>query len=299
MVKEDVNKKTKDMKLLDVRIKIKEKKKARRKRKRQQHWSNLGTNEKAQKDNKTDNIDPHKKQMTFVQDEGTAAASTYYSSTKDIVNKVQKDAMKKNYIFEKKSGAVNLKKREEKKARRKNKLQQNWSSIGSHEMICNDKSEKEIVPRKTYDLDTDVQKVKKEGELEMNEICGMKNRKLEKIKLKKKAKNKVRRKNMQDLATKLKTSMQTKGMHEETDGTCITDTKDDTVITGTKDDLEEVKKIKEIGGENIYLKNLMLVKRENNKAKRKTHQQKKAAKRFVGMKNSQSKENTLTKKKNI
>ena len=99
MVKEDVNKKTKDMKLLDVKIKIKDKKKARRKRKRQQHWSNLGTNEKAQKDNKTDNIDPHKKQMTFVQDEGTAAASTYYSSTKDIVNKEEKDAMRKKIIF--------------------------------------------------------------------------------------------------------------------------------------------------------------------------------------------------------
>ena len=183
------------------------------------------------------------------------------------------------------------------------KLPQNQSSIKSNKKVINDEREKKIVlvekqkadraaPCKTTDLDIHVRKVTKEDELEMNDICGKKsnavNPKPEEMKQKNKAKNKARRKKKRDLAKKLVTSIKTNDTHDETVTTYITD---------TKDDLEEAKKIKEVGRKNIYLKNLIVVKRDNKKERRKIQQQKEAAKKCIDMKSNNLEEDIFTKRK--
>ena len=114
--KEIVDKKSNDVKLslLDVKLKKKEKNKARRKKKRQQNWSIMGANEKVQKDNKDEELDPHKKQKTLMKNKGTAAATTNYSSTDKKVKNAKKDVKKGKKIFEMKNYAEKLKKKYEK-----------------------------------------------------------------------------------------------------------------------------------------------------------------------------------------
>ena len=303
MATEVSDKKIDDVKLglLDVKMKRKEKSRARRKRKQKLNWSNMQFHDKAKKDDINEIIDSSYKNPTSMQEFFYKIAG--YSSTNETVKVVKSDAKNNPFFFKKKSGAVRLKNKEENKAMSNQKLPQNQSSIKSNKKVITDEREKKIVlvekqkadraaPCKTTDLDIHVRKVTKEDELEMNDICGKKsnavNPKPEEMKQKNKAKNKARRKKKRDLAKKLETSIKTNDIHDETAPTYITD---------TKDDLEEAKQIKEIGGENIYLKNLMLVKRDNKKARRKIQQQKKAAKSFVGIKSNKLEEDVFTKRK--
>ena len=334
MVSKVVDKKSNDVKLylLDVKLKKKEKNRARRMKKRQQNWSNLGSNEKAPK--------APKKHNTSLQDEGTAAATSMYSSTNKKVKKALTDAKKEKNIFEKKIYAEKLKKKEKNKAKRKTKLHKKQSSIGSNEKVQNDVYKHKIVmpnqgkgtPTETTCIDNDSKKVEKEAKINRKKICGKKikavKHKLEEMKLKKNGKILSRRekkpyknksriealKKLQSddtdekviLAKKLKTDIQIKGIHEKVvytkdNNSKTSERKDTNCIINTEDGLKDVKKKgkknKEVGAENIYLDKLMLRKRENKKARRKIQQQKRAAKRFMGMESSHFEKEAHTKNK--
>ena len=340
MVNKVVDKKSNHVKLrlLDVKLKKKEKNRARRIKKRQQNWSNLESNENAPKADDNKKIDPPKKHNTSLQDEGTAAATSIYSSTNKKVKKALTDAKKEKNIFEQKNYAEKLKKKEKNKAKRKTKLHQKQSSIGSNEKVQNDVYKHKIVmpnqgkgtPTETTCIDNDSKTVEKEAKINRKKICGEKikavKHKLEEKKLKKNGKILSRRekklyknksriealKKLQNddtdekvvLAKKLKTDIQIKGIHEKVvytkdNNSKTPERKDTNCIINTEDGLKDVKKrgkkYKEVGAENIYLDKLMLRKRENRKACRKIQQQKRAAKRFIGMESSHFEKEAHTK----